>query len=95
MQHIRGEVMESTALYFRPEPKKTLKKKRLCNIRTSKKKLGAFICSRMLFVHAILSCDKTFRPYGIGKPVALFKIHGGELPKIANFFMEEMLKRRA
>jgi len=35
------------ALYFSPEPKQNSKRKRLWNIRTSKKTLGPSICSRL------------------------------------------------
>ena len=84
----------ANALYFRPEPKQKSKKKRLWNNQSSRKKLGPAICSRLLFVHAILGCDTTSRLYGIGKPVALTKIQQAtELPKIADIFMEENANR--
>ena len=76
---IKGE-----ALYFRPEPLQNSKKRRILNVRKTKEKLGSAICSRLLFVHAI--CDMS-RIYNIGKPVALSKIQGSELPKVADAFL--------
>ena len=77
------------ALFLRPESKPTSKKSRIWNIRKSKEELGPAVCSRLLFVHALLGCDTTSRLYGIGKQVGLSKIHTDELSKVADIFMKE------
>ena len=38
-----------------------------------KEQLGDDVCHDLLFIHAILGCDTTFRVHGIGKAAALKK----------------------
>lgn len=64
---------ESNDLYFKPEPKKSMKNYRVWNIKAVKQHLGPAVCSHILFMHAILGCDTTSSVYGIGKGVALKK----------------------
>jgi len=42
----------------------------------------------------VLGCDATSKVYGIGKVIALCKIQRGELPKLANFFIEGNAKKK-
>ena len=43
-----------------------------------KEKLGQEVCSKLLFIHAILGCDTTSRLYGIGKGVSLKKFFASQ-----------------
>ena len=60
-------------LYFRPEPKANSRESRVWNMLKVKAELGPTVCRNMLFLHAILGCDTTSRPYGIGKAASLKK----------------------
>lgn len=58
-------------LYFIPKLKKALTKTRAWDIKNTKSAFGLDICSRLLFIHAILGCDTISQPFGIGKGAAL------------------------
>ena len=66
--------LDSFELFLKPEPKKSVKTSRVWNIHAVKKQLGPDICSHILFLHAILGCDTTSQPYGIGKGKSLKKV---------------------
>jgi hypothetical protein len=61
--------VDSCALFFKPEPKKTTKHPR--NIPAVKMQLGLSVCNHILFLHAILGCDTTSQPHSIGKLVSM------------------------
>ena len=65
--------LDSCSLFFKPEPKKSTKYPRVWNIHAVIKQLGPDICSHILFLHAILGCDTTSQPHGIGKANSLKK----------------------
>ena len=65
--------LDSHSIFFRPEPKKTTKNPRICDIKAVKEQLGPEVCSHILFLHAVLGCDTTSRLYGIGKGASLKK----------------------
>ena len=65
--------LESHDLFFCPEPKKNTKQPRIWNIMAIKQRLGPYICQHILFLHAVLRCDTTFRLHGIGKGASLKK----------------------
>ena len=65
--------LDSCSLFLKPEPKKSTKNSRIWNIHAVKKQLGPDTCSSILFLHAILGCDTTSQPYGIGKGNSLKK----------------------
>ncbi len=48
--------LDTHTIYFKPEPKKG-----------TKKQLGPEICTHIIFLHAILSCDTTSHLHGILK----------------------------
>lgn len=60
-------------LYFRPEPKANSKEIRVWNMRKVAEELGSDLCQNMLFLHAVLGCDTTSRPFGLGKATSLKK----------------------
>ncbi|KAK3728718.1 hypothetical protein QZH41_009783 [Actinostola sp. cb2023] len=60
-------------LYFRPEPKANFRQSKVWNMKQVKEELGHAVCHNMLFLHAVLGCDTTSRPYGIGKAASLKK----------------------
>ncbi len=64
-------------IVFRPEPKQNTKKTRVWCIQDTIHALGTSVCNDLLFLHAILGCDTTSFPYGIGKSTSLkkYKIH--------------------
>ena len=67
--------VDGSDLYFRPpEPKANARDSRVWKMLKVKAELGPAVCRNMLFLHAILSCDTTSRPYGIGKAASLEKI---------------------
>ena len=66
--------LDSCSLFLKPEPKKSTKNPRVWNIHAVKKHLGPGICSHILFLHAILGCDTTSQPHGIGKGNSLKKL---------------------
>ena len=59
-------------LYFRQKPRANSRESRVWNMLKVKAELGPAVC-RNMFLHAILGCDTTSRPYGIGKPESLKK----------------------
>ena len=61
-------------LDFRPEPKANSRESRFWNMLKVKAELGRAVFRNMLFLHAILGCDTTSRPYGIGKDASLKKV---------------------
>ena len=67
--HSKADVND---LYFRQEPKANSRESRVWNMLKVKAELGPAVC-RNMFLHAILGCDTTSRPYGIGKPESLKK----------------------
>ena len=64
--------LTSNELFFAPEPKKNAKI-RIWDIKQTKKDLGPYICSNILFLHAFSGCDTTSRLFGIGKAAVLKK----------------------
>jgi len=58
-------------LFLRPEPKANVKRPKKWDVEETRKGLGGDICDNILFLHAILGCDTTSRPYGIGKGASL------------------------
>ena len=58
-------------LYLRPEPKAQTKRAKTWDICVTRKGLGDAVCNNILFLHAILGCDTTFKLYGIGKGASL------------------------
>ena len=65
---------EGHKVFLKQEPKQNALKRRVWDIRETKKRLGADICNNILFVHAVLGCDSTSRIHGLGKAAALKKI---------------------
>ena len=67
--------VDGSDLYFRPpEPKANARASRVWKMLKVKAELGPAVCRNMLFLYAILGCDTTSRPYGIGKAASLEKI---------------------
>lgn len=80
--------------YFIPEPKKSSTKQRTCDIKIAKSIFRLDICSRHLFMHAILGCDTTSKPFGIGKGVALkMAINNLDFAEMADEFSRECLSK--
>ena len=73
MAQIYSDMQTPHDIFFKPKPKKKNKKKRILNIKRTKAKFGEEVGNNILFVHALLGCDTTYRLYGIGKAVALKK----------------------
>ena len=83
-------------LYFIPEPKKSSSKRRLWDIKRTKLALGPKICSRILFIHAILGCDTVSQPYGIGKGAALkMAIRNSYFSELAEQFCKKDLSKES
>ena len=57
--------LESHDLFFCPEPKKNTKQPCTWNIMAVKQRLGPDMCQHILFLHAVLGCDTTSRPFSI------------------------------
>lgn len=57
-------------VYLKSEPKKR-KMGKVWDILQLKNLLGEVVCKYILFAHAILGCDTTSKPYGIGKMISL------------------------
>ena len=70
--------LDSYNTFFRPEPKKNMKKPKVWNIKAVKEQLGPEICSNILFLHAVLGCDTTSHLYGIGKGTSLKKFKSSQ-----------------
>lgn len=84
-----GDAVEKE-LYLKPELKANTRKHKTWNIKKTREILGRPICSRLLFVHALLGCDTTSRVFGIGKPVALKEVQkNAEFQKLADLFTRE------
>ena len=64
-------------VYFASEPKKN-SKSRVWDISEIQMKLGPYLCNQMLYIHAMLGCDTTFRFRGIGKGAFLKKIRSSK-----------------
>lgn len=62
--------LTSNEFFFAPEPKKNAKN-RIWDIKQTKTDLGPYICSNILFLHALSGCDTTSRLFGIGKAAVL------------------------
>ena len=65
--------MDAHDLFFQPEPRANLTRRRVWNIKVLKEKLGEDVCNNILFIHTILGCDTTSRVHGIGKGASLKK----------------------
>ena len=82
--------LDSHNIFFRPEPKKNVRKPKVWNIQAVKTQLGPEVCSNILFLHAILGCDTTSHLYGIGKGTALKKFKSSVcFRQQANVFSQE------
>ena len=56
----------------------------------SKENLGSFICSKLLFIHAIIGCDTTSQIVLYWKKTSLSNIQSSdELSKINDIFMQD------
>ena len=63
---------DSCEVFFKPEIRSGTKKGPRCwNIKYVQRVLGRAVCNNMLFVHAILGCDTTYRVFSMGKGLAL------------------------
>ena len=60
-------------LLFCHEPKKNTKQPRTWNINAVKQRLGPDMCQHILFLHAALGCDTTYRIHGNGNGHSLNK----------------------
>ena len=70
--HVKEDYCE---VFFIPEIRSGTKKSPRCwNIKYVQRMLGRAVCNNMLFAHAILGCDTTFRSFSIGKGLALTHI---------------------
>lgn len=59
-------------VFFRPEPKRHVKKAPRCwNISSLREMIGEAISKNILFLHAILGCDTTSAIFGMGKKAAI------------------------
>ena len=65
--------LESHDLFFCPEPKNNTKQPCTWNIKDVKQRLGPDMCLTILFLHAVIGCDTTYRLHGIGKGASLKK----------------------
>ena len=65
--------IESHDLFFCLEPKKNTKQPCIWNIKVTKQRLGARHMPAILFLHAVLGCDRTSRLHGIGKGASFKK----------------------
>ncbi|XP_076040893.1 uncharacterized protein LOC143025304 [Oratosquilla oratoria] len=66
--------MTANELFLVSESKQATKSRRVWCIKQSKESLGPQICDHLLFVHAVLGCDTTSRPFGLGKGLAVKKV---------------------
>ena len=70
--------LNGNGIFFVPEPKMSMGKKRTWDIKTLKRCLGPNVCHNIFcstnFVHALLGCDTTSRVYGLGKGLGLKKL---------------------
>ena len=58
----------SCEIFFKPEIRSGTKKGPRCwNIKYVQRVLGRAVCNNMLFVHAVLDSDTTYRVFSIGK----------------------------
>ena len=64
-------------VFFRPEPKTNVTRRRVWNIKKVKQQLGPEVCENLLFIHASLGCDTTSRIFGLRKGAALKKFISG------------------
>ena len=67
--HVKGDYCE---VFFKPEVRSGTKKRPRCwNIKYVQRVLGRAVCHNMLFAHAILGCDPTYRVFSREKGLAL------------------------
>ena len=66
--HYSSEIVHP--IYFKSEAKRG-KEAKIWDIIELKKALGDDVCKSLLFAHAILGCDTTSKPFGIGKTTSL------------------------
>ena len=59
--------LDSCSLFFKPEPKKSIKNSRVCNIHAVKKQLGLDICSQILFLLPSLDATQHYNLMGSEK----------------------------
>ena len=86
--------MTAHEMYFIPEPKTMSTKQRVWDIKSTKSVLGLDICQRLLFIHAILGCDTTSQPFGIGKGAALkLAIKSSYIAELTDEFSKEDLSK--
>lgn len=71
--------LDSHDLFFCSESRKNTKKPCTWNIKATKQLLGPDICKHILFLHAVLGCDTTSRPHGIGKGASLKKFKESDI----------------
>ncbi len=77
-------------VYFKSEPISGMKKEfKIWDIRTAQNRLPDSVIKHLLFVHAILGCDTTSHPFGIGKQVALNKMKNDKFVKCAEVFFDK------
>ena len=58
-------------IYFKPETKASSSKIKVWNIKKVQQEWGSDVCRNILYIHAILGCDTTYRIHEIGKGAAL------------------------
>ena len=62
---------EANDIFFKPGQRRNRKTAaRVRNIKETKQKLGVDLCKDLLFLHAVLGCDKTSSVFGLGKGLA-------------------------
>ena len=66
-------------LFFASEPKQGSSKYKIWCIQQSKELFVIDVCNNILFIHAILGCDTTYRLSGLGKGLALKKFKSNVL----------------
>lgn len=71
--------MDAHKVIFAPEPKANSKKNKIWDIQKTKLALGVYVCSCILFVHAVLGCDTASRVFGFGKGLALKNILANDI----------------
>ncbi|CAG2201846.1 unnamed protein product [Mytilus edulis] len=67
-------MMHNKNVYFKSEPKQSIQKIRIWDIKKTKKHLGEAICRLLPFIHAFSGCDTTSRVFGLGKGALLKKV---------------------
>ncbi|VDH88713.1 Hypothetical predicted protein [Mytilus galloprovincialis] len=67
-------MMHNKNVFFKSEPKQSIQKIRIWDIKKTKKHLGEAICRLLPFIHAFSGCDTTSRVFGLGKGALLKKV---------------------